>query len=117
MKKFRAIVALLLCLSLPWSALAGGLQDMQCSHHGAGAMSMMNMQQHHGDAGCEHMRKCECQHHCTGGSMAAMFVPIGTNLGAFDSPAFRSHRYAGLTAKAWPGLPFRPPIAAPAGAA
>lgn len=115
MKKLRAIVALLLCLSLPWSALASGVQDMQCRHHGVGAMSMQ--QHHHADAGCEHMQKCECQHHCTGGSMAVVFVPIGTNLPAFAAPGIRAHRYADLTAKASSGLPFRPPIAAPAGAA
>jgi hypothetical protein len=119
-KKLRAPLVLLLCLLLPWSAVASGMQNMRCHHHGthrdAVAMTAAMTMHHHADQGCEHMQKCECQHHCAGGVIAA-FVPAGANLPVFAGSGFEPGGSPGPTVPAWVSFPFRPPIAAPAGAA
>ncbi|HZR37715.1 MAG TPA: hypothetical protein VFA75_20250 [Nevskia sp.] len=122
MKKLRALLVLLLCLALPWAALAGGMQNMQCRHHGMqhghGGMTAALPAQHRqqADPDCGHAQKCECQHHCAGSAVAA-FLAAGPHLPAPAGAGFEPGRDLGLVAAAWASFPFRPPIAAPSGAA
>ena len=38
MRLFRALVVLLVCMSLPYSAMATMLADLHCHHDGAGVL-------------------------------------------------------------------------------
>jgi hypothetical protein len=80
MKSCRALLVLLLCLVLPYSASAGLGQDLQCHHDGLGVLLDAPQHHHHSaaDAGCDCPVKCTCQHHCAAGGE----VPLA--LGAPD---------------------------------
>lgn len=113
----RALLVLLLCLSLPGWAVAGQWQDFDCPHHGFGAAAHAHMHHHDGGKACAYEPQCQCPHHCAGGAGPA--APGGGAIGrlALERPLLAADRYAGLTAQAHASFPFRPPIMAPAGAA
>ena len=117
MNRLRALLVLLLCLSLPGWAVAGQWQDAGCPHHGFGAAANQHLHHHGGGKGCADETQCQCAHHCAGGASLAAPGSGAMERLVFERPLLAVDRYAGLTAQAHTGFPFRPPIAAPAGAA
>ena len=69
------------------------------------------------DQGCDCEQKCQCPHHCAASASPAGLVSTGANLGQAMGAGFAANGYSGVTAAAYAAFPFRPPIAAPAGAA
>jgi len=128
-KKLRAIFVLLLSLALPCAATANMLDGMRCHHDGLGALVQDEhaghgaMHMHHGDhqkaagGGCDCPVKCSCQHHCAGGGCAAAlgFTPIGVDFAGRSATIISAYR--GVVSDPQLSFPFRPPIAAPRGAA
>jgi hypothetical protein len=113
--RIRALLVLLLCLSLPGWAVAGQWQDIGCPHHGFGAAAQPH--HHDGGKGCAEQPQCRCSHHGAGGAGA---VALGGGMAGplvFAGPGLIASDYAGRPAQAHASFPFRPPIAAPAGAA
>lgn len=129
MKIARALLLLLLCIALPWSAMANMAQGMQCHHDGLGGLAETAQHQHSADVannhhhhhsaaaadedrGCDCDVKCSCSHHCASGcSVAAIDAttplqayPAGTDgvstAGAAMVPDARNRSF------------FRPPIPA-----
>ena len=137
MKKIRTLLILLICIALPYSAMATMLSGMQCHHDGLGGIAAASshhhehgdhaMQEHHHDAdqakasddhGCDCKVKCSCEHHCATGCSVAFTAATGASrsfmtAGAQHGPtAYLSH----VNSVHGPSL-FRPPIAAQTSAA
>ncbi|MBL6748871.1 MAG: hypothetical protein ISP90_00030 [Nevskia sp.] len=133
MKKLRAIVVLLFSISLPYSATATMLHDLRCHHDGLGALleGAANGHQHdhlamheHAAAqhagshqGCDCIVKCQCQHNCAGGGCGAALALTPWGVDVSSGGGFSIGSYDGLMADPQSSSPFRPPIAAPPGAA
>ena len=109
MKHLRALCLLLLCLSLPASAAADYVAGLGCAHDGVGALTQV----HHADGDCPCAVKCSCQQHCAVGGGAALGPSLVLPAVRAESPQPAYSR----SAAAPRASPFRPPIAAPAGAA
>ncbi len=130
-KKLRAIIVLLLSLALPYAATANMLAGVGCHHDGLGSLAQEGhdhaghgaMHMHHGDhqkaagGGCDCPVKCDCQHHCAGGACVAAlgFTPAPVEFAGRDVTVVGA--YSGVVLDPQLSFPFRPPIAAPPGAA
>jgi hypothetical protein len=111
MKHLRAFCLLLLCLSLPASAAADYGAGLGCAHDGLGML-----QSHHADGDCPCAVKCSCARHCAVGGSAAP----GSHAPALALPVIRAVTLPPMCGRAVAAplaSPFRPPIAAPLGAA
>ena len=124
MKRLRALLVLLLVIALPCSALADLRDNLQCHHDGLGILFEQQAPaaglHHHApaaDPDCDCAVKCDCQHHCaSGGGTALLGLTAPTiSLTAGDQAAI-AYDAAGLSSMRG-GSRFRPPIAAPPGAA
>jgi hypothetical protein len=122
----RTLLVLLLVVALPWSAGATMRENLHCHHDGLGALIGVTPQHdhagmgHHGqniDQGCDCEVKCHCQHHCASGTgiaglgLVTPTLSFASNTGAATAP------YAAWIPSIQDASPFRPPIAAPPGAA
>jgi hypothetical protein len=139
MPKLRALLILLLCVALPYSATAAMLHGMACHHDGLGSVAetaqhehqpadeasehAMHGHHHHhdtaasshasdGDHGCDCSVKCSCEHHCASGCSLASMAPLeGIRLFG-SSNGHESVAYASLLSDMHSRMVFRPPIAA-----
>ena len=134
-KKLRALLILLLCVALPYSATATMLQGMQCHHDGLGGIAEVSLHEHGGhemhehhhhdaaqndpdrskvsaDHGCDCAVKCSCQHHCAS-SCSAVFTSTVDDEQVFASAVGPgSTAYTSHVADVHTRAVFRPPIAA-----
>lgn len=125
MTRLRTILILLLCLTLPYSAVAGVLGQPHCRHDAAAPAGHGGMQHQHGamqhgaadPSGCDCAVKCDCQHHCAGiGAGAVLPVIAGVDLSDGGARVAAGFYQPFIPATLGRSL-FRPPIAAPSGAA
>ena len=130
MKTLRTLLVLLLVVALPWSAGATMRENLHCHHDGLGALIDGAPQHdyaamsHHGqstgqsaDQGCDCEVKCQCQHHCASGTGIAGLGLIVPALSFASGAEIATVPYAAWIPSHLDASPFRPPIAAPPGAA
>jgi hypothetical protein len=123
-KALRILLVLLLSAALPWSAGAAMLDDLQCPQHGPGGLAGGGMQHDHAampphdvDPDCACAVKCRCQQHCAAVAAAAVLPPPVRLLAFAYGSAAMPGGYAARLPDVRAGSVFRPPIAAPPGAA
>lgn len=126
MNTLRTLLVLLLLVALPWSASATMRENLHCHHDGLGAL-IDNAPQHdhaamthhaqNADQGCDCEVKCHCQHHCASGTGIVGLGLITPALSFASGAEAATAIYAAWIPSLLDASPFRPPIAAPPGAA
>jgi len=132
-KKYRALIGLLLTLALPYSAAASIVDGLSCHHERTaglmdGAAPMHHdhaamLSAHHasasavGHASCDCALKCDCAAHCAGSGCNATLTLLRFEMAAAGCTQQSNDYRVALIADAQSSPAFRPPIAALAGAA
>jgi hypothetical protein len=128
MKKRRAIIALILTITLPYSAVAAIVDGGRCHHdsvaaHGAGRVPI-----HHDQAAMGHAHyaapiladhdkcacsiKCVCANHCGGSVNSAAFVGQPFEVAVVQREGAATGNYSTFIPDTGQSPAFRPPIAA-----